>query len=175
MSIFGLCFGIWECVFPVDNKKWAKWQTSKGRRNTTYLQVSLGCRKGLSSSVQALGHHLLSMLFWLELIFHWINNQWGLGPGMTMRVGPANKGGLYLLANPFVSVRFVGTNDDFLLYNAILANCSNEIPGCSDLQNCHLLWISINHLCLSHVLNLIINNQNQNHFRSAQFFCREVG
>ena len=120
----------------------------------------------------------------------------GTGPGMTMRVGPANKGELYLLANPFVSVRFVGTNDDFLLYKAILANCRNEIPGCSVLQNCHLVWISINHLraievqtrsilgliidhfsllCLSHVLNLIVNNQNQNHLNSAQFFCREVG
>ena len=63
-----------------------------------------------------------------------------------MRVGPANKGGLYLLANPFVSVRFVGTNHDFLLYKAILANCRNEIPGCSVLQNYHLIWILINHL-----------------------------
>ena len=65
---------------------------------------------------------------------------------MTMRVGPANKGELYLLANPFVSVRFVGTNDDFLLYKAILAKCRNEISGCSVLLNCHLVWISINHL-----------------------------
>ena len=71
----------------------------------------------------------------------------GTRPGDDHGSWTCQQGGeLYLLANPFVSVRFVGTNDDFLLYKAILANCRNEIPGCSVLQNCHLVLISINHL-----------------------------
>ena len=91
---------------------------------------------------------------------------------MTMRVGPANKGELYLLANPFVSVRFVGTNDDFLLYKAILANCMrNEIPGCSVLQNCHLVWISIYHLGAIEVQTRSIPGLIIDHFSFLPVSC----
>ena len=60
------------CI-PSGQQKVGKVADIKGEAEYNVFTSIIRLSEG-PTSAQAQGHHLLSMPFWLELLFHWINN-----------------------------------------------------------------------------------------------------